>query len=258
MNDKINLNYLENYAHDVSAKICAEYFGTKKYMSGQEIIQLTPSSQVNFMVIKTLFEKWNEEVEKMKANPFFDYRDIAVSEALKEFMNVLSRAIKIEHQHFLPLLEIAVMDTVLLAIDPMVYFWGEIEKSNGASPHARLKASKKYIKWHEKFLNALMEKGGQGDAEVYQKSLSDTYQQFQEQLESPKALLESLEQVVSIDWGELIPEVESPEPADASADSQEEATAIPSDSESAPEEPAAISQESGSFTSHGEIGRAHV
>lgn len=89
MNDKINLNYLENYAHDVSAKICAEYFGTKKYMSGQEIIQLTPSSQVNFMVIKTLFEKWNEEVEKMKANPFFDYRDIAVSEALKEFMNVL-------------------------------------------------------------------------------------------------------------------------------------------------------------------------
>ncbi|AWW30655.1 hypothetical protein DN752_11250 [Echinicola strongylocentroti] len=206
MNDKINLNYLENYAHDVSEKICSEYFGTKRYMSGQEIIQLTPSSQVNFMVIKTLFEKWNAELEKLKANPYFDYKDMAVSEALKEFMNVLSRAIKIEHHHFLPLLEIAVIDTVLLALDPMVYFWGEIEKSQGSSPHGHLKASRKYIKWHENMLNELMEKGGHGYADQYKTALSDTYQQLLDQLAEPKPLLEGLAQVQPIVWEQLLPE----------------------------------------------------
>ncbi|GGF34080.1 hypothetical protein [Echinicola rosea] len=254
MNDKINLIYLENYAHEVSEKICSAYFGTKKYMSGQEIIQLTPSSQVNFMVIKTLFEKWNEEIEKMKANPYFDYKDIAVSEALKEFMNVLSRAIKIEHTHFLPLLEVAVIDTVLLALDPMVYFWGEIEKSQGDSPHGHLKASRKYIKWHEKLLNELMEKGGQGDTEVYKKALSDVFQQSQEMLESPKALLEGLSQILPIDWGQLVPEEEEPknsestgegQPQEEEEENQAEMNRVDGKAEAVPAEGSLAAQEGG-------------
>ncbi|QDH78795.1 hypothetical protein FKX85_06995 [Echinicola soli] len=248
MNDKINLNYLENYAHDISEKICSEYFGTKKYMSGQEIIQLTPSSQVNFMVIKTLFEKWNEEMEKMKSNPYFDYKDIAVSEALKEFMNVLSRAIKIEHTHFLPLLEVAVIDTVLLALDPMVYFWGEIEKCKGDSPHGHLKASKKYIKWHEELLNELMEKGGHGDAEVYKKSLSDSYQQLQEKLASPTVLLESLAQALPIDWEQLVPEVGEPKTSTSAEEEQSQDNADEDQAEMADsQEKVEVSLESGSL-----------
>ncbi|MBD8488539.1 hypothetical protein IFO69_07280 [Echinicola sp. CAU 1574] len=204
MNDKINLNYLENYAHAFSEKVCSEYFGTKKYMSGQEIIQLTPSTQVNFMVIKALFEKWNEELDKLKSNPFFDYKDMAVAEALKEFMNVLSRAIKIENHHFRPLMEIAVIDTVLLAIDPLLYFWGEIEKSKEENPLKHLKASKKYIKWHTKLLAELIEKGGQEESEIYKNTLNDLYQKMLNELEPAQNLLASLNQVLPIDWNALI------------------------------------------------------
>ncbi|GGZ21639.1 hypothetical protein GCM10007049_12970 [Echinicola pacifica] len=206
MNDKINLNYLESYAHSFTEKVCSEYFGTKKYMSGQEIIQLSPSTQVNLMVIKTLFEKWNEELEMLKANPYFDYKDMAVTEALKEFMNVLSRAIKIEKQHFIPLLEVALIDTVLLAIDPLVYFWGEIEKN--PSPFHHLKASKKYIKWHEKLFSELISKGDHADEEAYKKTLSEIYHQHENQLSSPHILLQDLNKVLPLDWDQLIPKEE--------------------------------------------------
>ncbi|GAB3658672.1 hypothetical protein GCM10028791_31760 [Echinicola sediminis] len=204
MDYKINLNYLENYAQAFTQKVCSEYFGTKKYMSGQEIIQLTTSSQVNFMIIKSLFEKWNDELEKLKANPFFDYRDIAVAEAMKEFMNVLSRAIKIERKHFEPLLEVAVIDAIILAIDPLVYFYGEIEKAKGESPSVHLKASKKYIKWHDKLLGALIEKGGQGDMAAYKEALNKVYASFQADLSPAKELLTGANQVLPIDWNELI------------------------------------------------------
>ncbi|WP_215225904.1 hypothetical protein [Echinicola shivajiensis] len=208
MNDKINLNYLENYAQTFSDKVCSDYFGTKKYMSGQEIIQLTPNSQVNFMIIKTLFEKWQEELEKLKSNPFFDYRDMAVASALKEFMNVLSRAIKIERGHFEPMMEVAVIDTVLLALDPMVYFWGEIEKAASNSPADHLKASKKYIKWHGKLLGELLERGGQANSDTFKNELSKVYERLKAELTPAKELLGSLSQVLPINWEELLPSIE--------------------------------------------------
>ncbi|UCS94270.1 hypothetical protein KZP23_04350 [Echinicola marina] len=208
MNDKINLNYLENYAQAFSNKVCSEYFGTKKYMSGQEIIQLTPNSQVNFMIIKTLFEKWQEELEKLKSNPFFDYRDMAVASALKEFMDVLSRAIKVERAHFEPMMEVAVIDTVLLALDPMVYLWGEIEKATSPHPAEHLKASKKYIKWHGNLLTELLERGGQADADTLKNELSKAYEKLQAELTPAKELLASLSQVLPIAWDELLPAVE--------------------------------------------------
>src|SRR5690606_21821579 len=148
MSDKINPNYLESYSQQFSEKVCADYFGTKKYMNGQEIIRLTSSNQINLMIIKTLFDAWQDELEKLKSSPFFDYKDYAVNEALKEFMNVLSRAIKIERSHFQPLLKKAVKDTLLLATDPVAFFSHEIDQSNSEQRHNYFKESKKYIKWH--------------------------------------------------------------------------------------------------------------
>src|SRR5690606_41664518 len=96
MSNNIDLNYLESYSRLFTEKVCAEYFGTKKYMNGQEIIRLTPINQINLMIIKSLFGEWQEEWEKLKNNPYCDYKDYAGKEALKEVMNVLFRAIKIE------------------------------------------------------------------------------------------------------------------------------------------------------------------
>src|SRR5690606_9115491 len=162
MRDKINSNYLENYSRIFSEKACAEYFGTKQYISGQEIIQLTPSNQTNLLVIKALFSYWQEDLEELKRSPYFDYKDYAVQEALKEFMNVLSRAIKIEKAHFEALLQKAVKDTILLAADPVSFFSQEIDKADPVQVALYLKEAKKYIKWQLPIFNILLEKAGLG------------------------------------------------------------------------------------------------
>jgi hypothetical protein len=93
-----------------------------------EILGLTPSKQVNFFVIKSLFDAWHAELEKLKSNPYFDYRDNNVHRALNEFMNVLSRSIKIDRENFEPLIGDAVSLSILVALDPLSFFKNEFEK----------------------------------------------------------------------------------------------------------------------------------
>ena len=133
MSVKINSKYLENYAIEFSKKVCDQYFSSKKYMTGTEILSLTPSKQVNFFVIKSLFEAWHSELEKLKSNPYFDYRDNNVHRALSEFMNVLSRSIKIDRVNFEPLLGEAVAFSILVALEPLSFFKNEFEKPAGGS-----------------------------------------------------------------------------------------------------------------------------
>ncbi|MEP0712755.1 MAG: hypothetical protein ABJC55_12600, partial [Algoriphagus sp.] len=122
MTTQINSNYLEKYAEDYSRIVCGQFFSGKQYMTGQDIVQLTNSAQVNFFVIKRLFELWQEELGKLKSSPYFDYRDITVHEALTEFMNVLSRRIKIESEQLQPLLKTAVRQAVQVATDPVSFY----------------------------------------------------------------------------------------------------------------------------------------
>ncbi len=213
MSDKINSNYLESYSRQFSEKVCADYFGTKKYMNGQEIIRLTSSTQVNLMIIKTLFNAWQDELEKLKSNPFFDYKNYAVTEALKEFMNVLSRAIKIERSHFQPLLKKAVEDTILLAADPVTFFSQEIDQSNQEQRHNHFKDSKKYIKWHPSLLTILIEKSGLGASSgELKRALRANYDFLKDQLEPASALLSSLDQDQTIRYNDLFVEEEKPSP----------------------------------------------
>ncbi|MEX2591446.1 MAG: hypothetical protein WD426_01645 [Anditalea sp.] len=205
MSDKINSNYLEIYSKLFTEKICSGYFGTKKYMDGQEIIKLTPSNQVNLMIIKTLFGTWQEELEKLKSNPYFDYKDFAVNEALGELMNVLSRAIKIERVDFKPMMKEAVQDTILLAVDPVAYFAQEMDTRKPEQIHNYFKESQKYLKWHTPLLSALIEKADLGSSrEDLKMALDSHYEQLKGQLEPAETLLSPLDQVHTINYNELL------------------------------------------------------
>lgn len=204
MSDKINSDYSESYSQLFVKTVCEGYFGTKKYMDGQEIIRLTSSNQVNLMVIKTIFGAWQDELEKLKSNPFFDYRDLAVKEVLKEFMNVLSRAIRIERTDFEPILRQAVKDSILLAVDPVVYFEQEIIKSRPEQAPNYFKESKKYIKWHPSILDILIEKAGLGASSgELKRALSENYDYLKNQLDPADSLLSPLDQVLPINYEEL-------------------------------------------------------
>ena len=191
-------------------------------MTGQEIIQLTPSQQVNLLIIKSLFSAWQEELEKLKSNPFFDYRDIAVDNSLKEFMNILSRAIKVERLHFEPLLRDAVEDAILLALDPVTFYIHIIEESKGNSSY--FKEIKKYIKWHPVLLSILMEKAAMGSSSAELKMvLRAKFEKEKHSLESPENLLEPLNKVQTIDYSQLLDQIEQPlqeEPKKASLDTK--------------------------------------
>jgi len=245
MTDKINFNYLESYAQQVSQLVCDDYFGSRKYMTGQEIIRLTPSQQVNLLTIKSLFVAWQEELEKLKSNPYFDYRDIAVDNALKEFMNVLSRAIKVERIHFEPLLQEAIEDTILLAFDPVTFFNHFIDE--GKENYANYKDTKKYIKCHHELLNPIVDRASRGDASAADLKLvlRSKFELQKKNLETPEKLLQPLNQLKEIEMDRLLEQqqeqsekkepqpstrIEEPvkEPADSPKPVQQEETKEPS------------------------------
>lgn len=220
MSAKINSNYVESYAKEFSGLVCADYFKTKKYMTGPEIITLTPSIQVNFFIIKILFETWQLEIEKLKSSPFFDYRDKAVHESLREFANLLSRTIKIERQHFEPLLRQSVQESISLAVNPLDFFKQEISKVKDQNVNQFLKDNKKYIKWHTGLIASLIDRAGlQHTGEAYLRALENNFNTQKTGLESYKSLLNSMGQIKFLDFDLLIPfqeevieKVQAPQP----------------------------------------------
>ncbi|RZS95764.1 hypothetical protein [Cecembia calidifontis] len=200
----INNAYIQDYADKFTVKICDAYFSQRKYMTGPEMVQLTPSIQVNFFSIKSLFEAWQQELEKMKSNPYFDYRDNAVHEALREFMNILSRSIKVERKDFEPLLKNAVVESIQLALDPVAYFEKEFDKKDPSQLNAYLKENKKYFKWHTDLIQNIIDRAGLAHTrEAFKQALNQNFERLSDQLEPAEKLLETLNAVYPLELPKL-------------------------------------------------------
>lgn len=201
MTTQINSKYLEKYADDYATLVCGQFFSSKQYITGQDIVQLTTSIQVNFFILKRLFELWQEELEKLKSNPYFDYRDITVHEALTQFMNVLSRRIKVEKNDLQPLLKVAVQHAVQVATDPVAFYQNEISKAPSGKINDFLKDNKKYYKWHAQAITFLIDKAGFGhDKSAYERAIAANYQTIKESLESVNLLLATLGDIKPFDY----------------------------------------------------------
>ena len=220
MTAQINGNYLEKYATTYAELVCDQFFSSRQFITGQEIIQLTPSAQVNFFIIKRLFELWQEELGKLKASPYFDYRDIAVHEALTQFMNVLSRRIKVERRHLEGMLQEAVQDAIQIATDPLSFYQKELVKAPAGKINEYLKENKKYFKWNEKLVTGLIDKAGIGlDLASYQQAILASFQALKASLDTPKELLATLGGTLAFDLemylGQPASQIEESEAPDA-------------------------------------------
>lgn len=205
MTAQINGNYLEKYAISYAELVCDQFFSTRKFITGQEIIQLTPCNQVNFFIIKGLFELWQEELGKLMGSPYFDYRDNAVHEALTQFMNVLSRRIKVERIHLEGIVQDAVQYTIQVATDPLTFFQNELAKAPTGKINEYLKENKKYFKWNELLVIGLIDKAGIGlDFESYQQAILANFQSLKVSLDSPKELLATLQDTLFFDLEEYL------------------------------------------------------
>ncbi|MGK0139032.1 MAG: hypothetical protein ACI9DJ_002488 [Algoriphagus sp.] len=121
MTYKWNSAEAETYAKAFSKLICDEYFKSQQTISGEEILKITEIKQLNLLVIRNLFEKWQEDSSRLKS-PYFDFEQEEVKTALEEFMNILSRFISVRRDKFETLLAQSVKDTLQLCSETKGYF----------------------------------------------------------------------------------------------------------------------------------------
>ena len=97
MESNINHSAIEEYGTKFTESICDQFFSGKIHIKADEIIHLTPVQQVNYFVLKELFQRWKSEIHRLKS-PYFDYDNAEVQASLKVFMNVLSQNILIKRE----------------------------------------------------------------------------------------------------------------------------------------------------------------
>ncbi len=121
MSNKFNANALIEYSKSYARRIAADFFQHHATIHGQEILSLTPISQINLFVISSLSDKWQVDAAKFRS-PYFDFTDADVQEALQNFMNVVSQHISVRREHLEPLLADATRRTIIMIFDPRAYF----------------------------------------------------------------------------------------------------------------------------------------
>ncbi|MGY6560136.1 MAG: hypothetical protein ACXIT9_12730 [Nitritalea sp.] len=226
-------SYLEGYATRFAKTVSDRFFVQKKYITGPDIVTFSPSSQVNFFILKSLFEQWEEELEQLKDNPYFDYRNNQVDQALKEFVNVLSRAIKVDREHFEPLVRKAVMLTLFLAADPLRFYLSELSELEDEEVNPFLRKNLKYFKWHQELIAGVVDRAAIPQTrEAISAAIRANYERLQEELTPLDSLVVALDQVEPIDVEALQREFFMAEGQSSSeAEHQETSSPAPADSE---------------------------
>ena len=144
MKKNINRKAITKYSEQYAKKLCSKHFSEHKFITGEQILEVSKVKQVNYFILKILFETWTKEIEKLES-PFFNYSSNDTKKALKEFMNVLSKNIKIKKKNFEKLAQEATEDTLLLLLDPKEYYTNLFFNCNPLVTEKKLLEFKKYI-----------------------------------------------------------------------------------------------------------------
>lgn len=158
MERTLNHSALEQYSRTFSERIINQAYTHQDRVGGQAILSLSPVKQVNFFVIKALFDQWQHEIENLKS-PYFDYDNEEVHVALEEFMNVLSQHILVAEPELKPLVNAAVLDTLHLLLAPHIYYRRALNSVGREYVYAEdVKEWIKYVKIHRGPLENLAER----------------------------------------------------------------------------------------------------
>lgn len=109
------------YAKEIAAKISDENYVDIDVLEGEQLLDITPIKQINLLIIRELYEKWQNETRRLES-PFFDYNNPAVKQALEQFMNTLSQYIAVKRTDFEPLLSKAIANSLQLVLKPDTFF----------------------------------------------------------------------------------------------------------------------------------------
>jgi hypothetical protein len=123
MQDKYSLAKCEHYGRRLASRLSQQFFGPQPEatLDGPALLKFTPIRQVNLLVLRQLLGRWQQEANALRS-PYFDFEAAPVRAALGQFMNVLSRHIRLDRAALEPLLAQAVADTLALAASPTTAF----------------------------------------------------------------------------------------------------------------------------------------
>lgn len=158
MEEKISARAIDHYSNFFASKLADSFFQKKDKINGQDILGLSEIKQVNLLVVRELMKLWNAEQQKWQS-PFFDYGADAVQQSREQFKNTLSNHILISKKDFLPLLKMAVSQTLFLILAPYDFFANVLDsEGKGLLRVSELKNETRYLKINKAPLEKLVEK----------------------------------------------------------------------------------------------------
>ena len=158
MESNINHQVINSYSKSSADILVGNYFKNKSSITGEEILSFCEIKQVNYFILKVLFQQWNKEMDSIKS-PYFDYSNVEVKKSVQAMMNVLSKNILIDKEDFKPLLEEAVYKTLLLIFSPYEYYLQELNKPDTKQISVvQLQDIQKYIKINGHLLHAYIDR----------------------------------------------------------------------------------------------------
>lgn len=152
---KLNQEAVNQFSQSYTKHIVDDFFGQNQHITGQQIISLSPIKQVNFFVLKVLFEEWQEEEKKFESS-YFDYTSEEVSQAMKTLSNSLSKNIQVAKSDFVPLVEKAVGSTLEMMYDPALFYMAELKKLSNKDIHKEFKSIGKYFKLYKELFDQIL------------------------------------------------------------------------------------------------------
>lgn len=158
MNDKYSLAKCAQYGRRLAARLCDQHFGSQPdaTLDGPAVLRFTPVRQLNLLVVRQLLGQWQAETARLRS-PYFDFEAAPVQAALTQFMNVLSRHIRLGRAAFEPLLAQAAADTLALVADPQGSFQRLLLGSAEAPTLASLRDALRYIDIDKAFYQGFLD-----------------------------------------------------------------------------------------------------
>lgn len=202
-----NNEFVKGFKKTFTEQIFLESFGDKDALSGKELVTLTPSKQLNFLIMKALFQEWQTEMKRLES-PYFDYKHAEVKKALVQFMNLLSQHIEVKRSTLEVLISTALDEAFVLVTDPAQFIrneYGGRERQTYQAKHA--KPILKYLKLLTDEFDDFFNSQAIGTyAEVFE--IADDYFADVDLTESQERLFQNLSEVTPIRLDLLLDEEE--------------------------------------------------
>jgi hypothetical protein len=185
MQDEYSLAKCEHYGRRLASRLCQQYFGPQPdaTLDGPALLKFTPVRQLNLLVLRQLLGRWQQEAQNLRS-PYFNFEAEAVRTALTQFMNVLSRHIRLDRAALEPLLAQAAADTLLLAASPERAFERLLLPApNGDTdepvPLAQLRDGLRYLDQEKDYYQGFIDSLPTGDAPLSRDFLTQRFALYQ-------------------------------------------------------------------------------